>query len=226
VLASGNKLYFYQYELPLNSSIKDDVKRQQQRGLYKLLQCYKHPTAQHISSFSFHNSRVTSPVGIIGGSNKEIVIYDANVNKPIQIVNDGHFKHAHTVKFYEGSFPDSEAYNTFLTSSSDNTIKLWDLRVGNAIRTFSGHHQNRSLTIGFDISNCYRYLLTGSEDRCAYVYDVGSGQLVEKTKNKDHGDSVTDVAINPKFYEWATSSIDGHVRVFRHPATKVGKGKN
>lgn len=56
------------------------------------------------------------------------------------------------------------------------------------------------------------------------MYDVGSGQLVEKTKNKDHGDSVTDAAINPRFYEWATSSIDGHVRVYRHPAVKM-KGK-
>ena len=103
-------------------------------------------------------------------------------------------------------------------------IKIWDLRVGAAVRTFTGHHQNRHTQIGFGISNCYRYLATGSEDRSAYVYDVGSGQLVEKTKNKDHGDSVTDVAINPKFYEWATSSIDGHVRVYRHPAVKM-KGK-
>lgn len=103
-------------------------------------------------------------------------------------------------------------------------IKLWDLRVGAAVRTFTGHHQNRHTQIGFGISNCYRYLATGSEDRSAYVYDVGSGQLVEKTKNKDHGDGVTDVAINPKFYEWATSSIDGHVRVYRHPAVKM-KGK-
>jgi hypothetical protein len=32
---------------------------------------------------------------------------------------------------------------------------------------------------------------------------------------------VTDVSVNPQFYEWATSSIDGHVRVFRYPAYKV-----
>ena len=37
VVASGNNLYFYQYELPLNEKIKDDVKRLQQRGVYKLI---------------------------------------------------------------------------------------------------------------------------------------------------------------------------------------------
>ena len=82
------------------------------------------------------------------------------------------------------------------------------------------------MQIGFAVSNCYRYLICGSEDRSAYVYDIGTCQLVEKTKNKDHGDGVTDIAVNPKFMEWATSSIDGHVRTFRNPALKLNKAKN
>ena len=45
VVASGNNLYFYQYELPLNEKIKDDVKRLQQRGVYKLIQTFSHPAA-------------------------------------------------------------------------------------------------------------------------------------------------------------------------------------
>ena len=81
------------------------------------------------------------------------------------------------------------------------------------------------MQIGFSVSNCYRYLISGSEDRSAYVYDIGTCQLVDKTKNKDHGDGVTDVAVNPKFMEWATSSIDGHARTFRYPALKMGKSR-
>jgi len=38
-----------------------------------------------------------------------------------------------------------------------------------------------------------------------------------------HGDSVTDVAVNPEYFEWASSCIDGHVRIFRHPSEKVVK---
>jgi WD40 repeat protein len=82
---------------------------------------------------------VKSHIGLLGGSNKELVVYDANANQPIATLHDGHSRHVHTVKFYEGSYNDGEAYNTFLTASADNFIKLWDLRVGNPVREFTGH---------------------------------------------------------------------------------------
>lgn len=85
------------------------------------------------------------------------------------------------MKFYEGSYGDAEAYNTFLTASTDNCIKLWDLRVGAPVRDYMGYHQNRAIQIGFEISNCYRYLISGSEDRSVYVYDIGNGDLVRFT---------------------------------------------
>lgn len=61
-----------------------------------------------------------------------MIVYDVNKNLPIQTVPDTHFKHIHTVKFYEGYYAhgDSEALNTFLTAAGDSTIKLWDLRAG------------------------------------------------------------------------------------------------
>ena len=45
--------------------------------------------------------------------------------------------------------------------------------------------------------------------------------MIEKTKNSWHGDAVTDISFNPVYNEWSTSSIDGHVRVFRYPAFKT-----
>ena len=67
--------------------------------------------------------------------------------------------------------------------------------------------------------------MTGSECRSSFVYDIGSGQVIDKTKNAQHSDSVTDVSFNPEWNEWATSSIDGHVRVFRNPPFKTNKPK-
>lgn len=131
MLSSGNKLNFYQYELPSNESTADDVKRLQQRGLYKLLQSYEHPGAHHIPSFCFHNSKVLSHIGVLSGSNKELIVYDSNENKAIRSITDNNYKHPHTVKFYEGAYAaqDPTSLNTFLTASADSIIKLWDLRV-------------------------------------------------------------------------------------------------
>ena len=84
-----------------------------------------------------------------------------------------------------------------MTGAADNTIKLWDLRIGTPVREFMGGHTNRSLNIGFAVSNCFKYLVTGSEDRACYVYDITTGQVIGKTKGKDHGDSIIDVAVNP-----------------------------
>ena len=76
-------------------------------------------------------------------------MYDTNANKVVRTMQDGHFKHAHTVKWYEGSYGDSESYKTFFTASTDSTIKLWDLRVSkSSVRDFvgtNGGHTNRSM---------------------------------------------------------------------------------
>ena len=39
--------------------------------------------------------------------------------------------------------------------------------------------------------------------------------------NRDHGDAVVDVAVNPVYMEWASASIDGHVRTYRYQAVKT-----
>ena len=105
VLASGGSLNFYKYELPNQSeSTTDDVKRLQQRGLYRLMQTFKHPSAHTISSFSLHNALSWSHIGIMAGSNKELIVFDVDRNMPVTSAPDTHFKHAHTVKFYEGAY--------------------------------------------------------------------------------------------------------------------------
>ena len=56
-----------------------------------------------------------------------------------------------------------------------------DLRSCRRVCRFQGHTA-RVQPIGVEFSPCLRYVATGSEDRCAYLYDVrmGSGTYLAK----------------------------------------------
>ena len=210
----GSGLLFYKYELT-DPQCKDDVKRLQSKGLYKLVQSFDHPDAKNIPCFATHN-RVLTQLVLVAGSNKELLVYDANYNRVVSAFDDTHFKSVHSLRFYEGSFGESSAcFNVFWTASTDGYLKVWDLRRCRPVMEFS-NHKNRNFSVGADISHCFRYIISGSEDRAAYVYDLRRAAFLEKTKNAEHGDAVADVCFNPGFFEWATGSFDGNVRFIRH----------
>jgi len=68
-------------------------------------------------------------------------------------------------------------------------------------------------TIGNDISPCMRYIASGSEDRCIYLYDLTTSErCIEKIVGA-HTDVVSDV----KFKSISTlvsCSFDGSVSTF------------
>lgn len=182
-----------------------------------MIQTYENISSHSIISFSVHNN-LNSHLGILGWSNKELIVYDINYNIELAVFNDMHDKVIHTLDFFSGnSKSDPNCYNLFYTASTDNFIRIWDLRTCEPVREFNDH-SNRGTTIGCGISNWLRYLISGSEDRAVYIYDLVGGKLLHKTKNSLHSDTVSDISISPAYYEWATGSLDGHVRVFRHPS--------
>ena len=159
-----------------------------------MVQKYENPNAHSILSYSLHNE-LKSHLCIIGCSNKELIVYDVNYNKEISSTfdtegsqvssgfSDLHDKAIHTLEFFKGNNrEDPNCYNLFTTSSTDNYIRVWDIRSWQPVREFWSH-VNRGNPIGWGISNCLRYLITGSEDRAVYIYDLGQGKLIEKTKN-------------------------------------------
>jgi len=197
----------------------DDVKRLQSKGAYKWVQQYENSETHSIPTYWCHN-KLQSHLCILGCSNKELIVYDVNYNTEMAVFPDQHDKMIHTLEFFQGNHrEDPNCYNLFYTASTDNFIRLWDLRTWSPVREFNDHLNRRS-TIGWGISNCLRYLISGSEDRAVYIYDIGQDALIHKTSNRDHLDSVCDISINPSYYEWATGCFDGHVRVFRHPSKK------
>ena len=88
-----------------------------------------------------------------------------------------------------------DGYDLFLTAALDGCVKLWDLRCSKAVARFTAH-TNRVHTIGMALSPCLRYVATGSEDKCAYLYDVRLASKYFKLPGAT--DSVVDVAFNPR----------------------------
>mmetsp|Transcript_3192 Transcript_3192/g.2664 ORF Transcript_3192/g.2664 Transcript_3192/m.2664 type:complete len:135 (-) Transcript_3192:489-893(-) len=111
---SGNSLYFYRYELS-NKDSKDDIKRLQSKGAYKIAQKYENKDAHSIISYGVHND-LQSHLCIMGCSNKELIVYDVNYNKEISSTYDNngsyltsgfsdlHDKVIHTLDFFKGNY--------------------------------------------------------------------------------------------------------------------------
>jgi len=77
-------------------------------------------------------------------------------------------------------------------SNGDNTIKLWDAKSGQLLRTFSGH-RNAVKAVAFAPDG--RTVASGAEDETVKIWDVASGHLL-RTLNA-HSDRVTSIAYSP-----------------------------
>jgi WD40 repeat protein len=70
-------------------------------------------------------------IAITCGTNKNMEIFDLGYNKRIASVNQVHFKPVQRIFLNEktpyASHP-MDSHNLFLTSSTDNCVKMWDLR--------------------------------------------------------------------------------------------------
>lgn len=67
-------------------------------------------------------------------------------------------------------------------SARENDIKLWDIRSSPIHIQKYCQHQSASLPLGFDFLCYEKYLATGSDDGCVYIYDTLTGSLIRKIK--------------------------------------------
>ncbi|KAL1500076.1 hypothetical protein AB1Y20_012750 [Prymnesium parvum] len=212
LLASGNGLHLYSYSLQRTPT--DDANRAAElRHKYRLQYRWAHPQAHGITCFSAANSFL-SPVVLLGGSDRSVNVLNLATGQQVTSIPDAHERQVHMVRLFENSAYENtplSSHELFLTAAVDGVVKLWDLRVATCVRRF-GAHTNRLHAIGASVSPCLRYVCCGSEDKVAYLYDAGSGGLVEKLAG--HTDTVTDVSFNPLHPQLATTSLDGSMRFF------------
>ncbi|XP_063731267.1 WD repeat-containing protein 27 [Eleginops maclovinus] len=209
LLASGPSLYLYLYNVDIT---RDNIKRYQQRSVVKLAKCLT--SATDITALSAIND-FFSYIVLACGSDRSIKVFDMNRGCLASAIPDAQSRAVHCITQNKGSMFSTQApdsYNLFLTSAVTDGVKMWDLRSLRCVRRYE-NHLNRCHPCTAAISPCGRFIASGSEDNCAYVYDIRSSSYLHKLQK--HSDTVLSVAFNPATPQLLTGTMDGKLRLFQ-----------
>ncbi|XP_029687621.1 WD repeat-containing protein 27-like [Takifugu rubripes] len=211
LLASGPSLHLYLYNIDTSS---DDIKRYKKRSVVKLAGSFESTSATNITAMSSIND-FFSYVVLMGGSDRSIQVFDMNKGAVAAVLPDAHSRAVHCISHNKGSVFTTQApelYNLFLTSAVTDGVKIWDLRTLRCTRRYE-NHVNRVHPCSAAISACGRFIATGSEDNCAYVYDIRSSGYLHKLQN--FSNPVLSVGFHPATTQLMTGTLDGKLRLFQ-----------
>ncbi len=100
----------------------------------------------------------------------------------------------------------------FLTAQADHTIRLWNTKTGDRIKTLHGH---TNLVAALCFSPNGREVASGGDDRSVRLWDLHTGK--ESLVLKGHTESVSSVAYSYDGTALASGSWDGTVKLWRLP---------
>ncbi|XP_041063528.1 WD repeat-containing protein 27 [Carcharodon carcharias] len=192
LFSSGSEFQLHQYHLDTS---RDDIKSYKRKSKSRLVGKFKMAGTQEISCLSAVND-FYSYIVLTAGTNHALEVFDLNVGQSVVTVPDAHARPVHQICQNNGSVfstQPSESYNLFLTTAITDGIKLWDLRTLRSVRRYEGHH-NRCHPCRIALSPCGRFLATGSEDKCAYLFELGSSNFIHKLSG--HTETVITLAFN------------------------------
>ena len=99
--------------------------------------------------------------------------------------------------------------NYIVSGAADNTVKVWDAKIGQLIRTFEGHSQSVQSVAYSPDGN---YIVSGSGDNTVKVLDAKTGQLIRTLEG--HNYAVLSVAYSPDGNYIVSGSNDETVKVW------------
>jgi WD40 repeat protein len=210
VVAAGPSIHAYTYRLDDGGG---DLDRKRNNSCVKKVLTMQ-TEAQSVNDFDCYNSFLSNLL-IWGGSNKTVGAYDVVSQQQVRLYTDAHARPIHSVSILRSSRyadPTPEGLHTFITAATDQSVRLWDLRdrSPNAVRVLSAH-VNASMKVGIALSPCGRFIAVGSENRACYLYDKGTGAVVEKSAMPD---SVGAVRFHPTQPILAVGANNGQVKFF------------
>ncbi len=136
----------------------------------------------------------------IGTAEGDIWVYHAGSGAPLQTY------HGHTDGVWSVAF---SIDTTFLVSSSDDqTIRIWNVATGQCLRTL--HHANRVRSVA--LSPDGTLLASGSDDHTIRIWNARTGECL--TILSGHDDRVWSVAFDPTGTRLASGGTDCTVRLW------------
>jgi len=216
LLAHRNALLVYRYFID-PAKTNTDLKKLQNLNKYKLLLSSPVSGSQSLSTFACVNSFMSTLV-LLADSARGLHWLDLSSGQLVRSVADAHSKPVHCVTMNPPSafVPEAgesalDTHQLFATVAADSAVKLWDVRSKECARRITGH-VNRSAPVRAAFSPCSRYLAAGSEDNRAYVFDLRTGNILDKLAGAT--DVVCDVAYNPLHPQLVTAGYDGRIRFY------------
>jgi WD40 repeat protein len=150
-----------------------------------------------------------------GHEDQTVRLWDRSMGKCLQTLR-GHTNRVWSVAFAPPSKPGAAAQtndseNAILASGSgDRTVKLWNCRTGQCLKTLHGHSR-WVWSVAFSPNG--EWLASSSYDRTIKLWDVDAGKCVQTLQ--EHTAPVVSVAFSPNGKWLGSSSFDATIKLWQ-----------
>ncbi|KAA8541828.1 hypothetical protein F0562_022980 [Nyssa sinensis] len=184
----------------------------------KFIRVYNYNTTEKINEFEAHTDYVRSlavhptlPYVLSSSDDMLIKLWDWEKDWACTRIFEGHSHYVMQVAF------NPRDTNTFASASLDCKIKMWDLGSPNPNFTLEDHSKGVNC-VDFLTAGHKPYLITGSDDHTAKVWDYEAKTCVHTLEGHTH--NITAVCVHPEVPAIITGSEDGIINIWH--ATTYG----
>ncbi|KAG2556874.1 hypothetical protein PVAP13_8NG173301 [Panicum virgatum] len=187
---------------------------------------YNYETDEKVTSIEAHEDKITSlavhpsdPIVISSSDDHLIKLWNWEKGWECARIFEGHSDRVTQVNINPIN------PNSFASASADCTIKIWNIVSSESKITLSSEHQDRLLCVQNYTSYIHQYLITGSCDGTAHIWDLETETCVQTLKG--HTNRIGSVYRHPEIPVLITGSHDGTVRLwdchtYRYFSVKYG----
>ncbi|XP_066339723.1 uncharacterized protein [Miscanthus floridulus] len=180
---------------------------------YGTIYVYSYQTEEEVTSFDAHDSDITSlavhptdPLVLSSSEDRLIKLWDWKKNWECTRTFEGHSDRVTHVNF------NPIGTSSFASASLDHTIKVWNISSPESIITTLSDHPDGLVCIHSYRSDMKQYLIAGSCDGTAQIWDMETRRLVQTLKG--HARHISCVYHHPELPVVITGSHEGTVRLW------------